>query len=139
MTNFQFHHQGYQVFHQSMAEKSYRCPRFILCLIYFFPNNTPTYYLKIKTFKQKFDDNPEAKIEFIALYHTALEVSVFGVILLRIFLHSDWIWRDTQFPLDLVTFTEEILNAKLHFYYSGKCGQEEAGRAKARSRTIIVP
>ena len=25
-------------------------------------------------------------------------------------------WLNTQFPTDLVTFTEEILNGKLHFF-----------------------
>ena len=27
-------------------------------------------------------------------------------------------WPNTQFPADLVTFTEEILNGKLHFLHS---------------------
>ena len=27
-------------------------------------------------------------------------------------------WENPQFPEDLVTFTEEILNGKLHFLYS---------------------
>ena len=27
-------------------------------------------------------------------------------------------WPNPQFPADLVTFTEEILNGKLHFLYS---------------------
>ena len=27
-------------------------------------------------------------------------------------------WPNPQFPADLVTFTEEILNEKLHFLYS---------------------
>ena len=31
--------------------------------------------------------------------------------------------QNPQFPADLVTFTEEILNGKLHFLYSGcSCG-----------------
>ena len=28
-------------------------------------------------------------------------------------------WPNPQFPADLVTFTEEIFNGKLHFLYSG--------------------
>ena len=31
------------------------------------------------------------------LINTAWKVSVFGVILLRIFPHSDWMWRDTPY------------------------------------------
>ena len=27
-------------------------------------------------------------------------------------------WQNPQFPTDLVTFTEEILNEKLHFLYN---------------------
>ena len=30
-------------------------------------------------------------------------------------------WPNPQFPADLVTFTEEILNGKLHFLYSVYC------------------
>ena len=30
-------------------------------------------------------------------------------------------WPNSQFPADLVTFTEEILNGKLHFLCSDKC------------------
>ena len=29
--------------------------------------------------------------------HTTWKVSLFGVFLVRIFLHSDWIWRDTEY------------------------------------------
>ena len=29
-------------------------------------------------------------------------------------------WPNTQFPVDLVTFTEEILNGKLHFLCSAR-------------------
>ena len=28
-------------------------------------------------------------------------------------------WPNPQFPADLVTFTQEILNRKIHFLYSG--------------------
>ena len=31
-------------------------------------------------------------------------------------------WPNQQFPADLITFTEEILNGKLHFLYSGRGG-----------------
>ena len=33
-------------------------------------------------------------------------------------------WRDPQFPADLVTFTEEILSGKLHFLCSA-CGNKK--------------
>ena len=33
-------------------------------------------------------------------------------------------WPNPQFPAELVTFTEEILNGKLHFLCSGKAGGE---------------
>ena len=32
-------------------------------------------------------------------------------------------WPSPQFPADLVTFTEEILNGKPHFLYSGSDSQ----------------
>ena len=36
-------------------------------------------------------------------------------------------WPNTQFPADLVTFTEEIRNGRLNFLYSeGKNWHEEA-------------
>ena len=33
-------------------------------------------------------------------------------------------WTNKQFPADLVTFTEKLLNGKLHLLYSG-CSSEE--------------
>ena len=44
-----------------------------------------------------------------------------------------------SYSADLVTFTMEILNGKLHFFAVTKCGQEEACRAKTSLATIIVP
>ena len=32
-------------------------------------------------------------------------------------------WTNPQFPADLVTFTEEILNGKFHFLCSAKIGE----------------
>ena len=31
-----------------------------------------------------------------------------------------WMWPNSQFPVDLLTFTEEILNGKLHFLCSAE-------------------
>ena len=53
-----------------------------------------------------------------------------------------------QFPADLVTFTEEILNGKLHFLYSVGVGRNNFKQAKKEmklnqknsySRKIILP
>ena len=37
-------------------------------------------------------------------------------------------WPNPQFPADLVTFTEEILNGKLHFLLSGRVDSEMNNR-----------
>ena len=36
-------------------------------------------------------------VNSVSISYTAWKVSVFGVILVRIFPHSDWIWRDTRY------------------------------------------
>ena len=57
-----------------------------------------------KTIKMKFGRietlaifNKSSKKNFFRATHTAWKVSVFGVILVRIFPHSDWIRRDTEY------------------------------------------
>ena len=36
-------------------------------------------------------------------------------------------WPNPQIPADLITFTEEILNGKLHFLCSGHTGTSKSG------------
>ena len=44
-------------------------------------------------------------------------------------------WPNPQFPADLVTFTEEILNGKLHFLCSGK--YDNCFRIKKALRALL--
>ena len=53
---------------------------------------------------------PSFFVNFFELFHdTAWKVSVFGIFLVRIFPHLDWIWRDTLYPVFIWTEYGEIL------------------------------
>ena len=47
-------------------------------------------------------------------------------------------WTNPQFPADLATFTEEIVNEKHHFLYSGVYTSENAGQKNTSILTKIT-
>ena len=66
----------------------------------------PTAALSMEIFVLKLSENGKAM--FIAETNTAWKESVFGVILVRIFLHSDWIQRDIPY---LLVFSPNMLKS----------------------------